>query len=265
MILHLTIRNDKSYNISSKGGITMEEMLRHPSLDQPGHHRRWEEKGRDPYDGLRPWSAITHGLGAVLAVVGGISLLVRAYGWGLDEKTTLSFVIYALSMVSLYTASCLYHCVNTTVKGRLALRKLDHISIYLLIAGTYTPVCLVPLRNQGAWGWGLLLAVWTLALVGTVLTFFWVNAPRCVTSGIYLFMGWVAVGALGPLNRAMGAAGMTWLMTGAALYTLGGILYAAKWPGRNNPRFGCHEIFHVFILFGSVAHYIMIYSVFTRL
>lgn len=243
----------------------MEKAMKYGGSGLSRSHPRHEEKGRNPYDGLRPWSAITHGVGAGLGLVGTAFLLARGYGWGLDNGTMLSFVIYGLSMIWLYTASCLYHCVNTTAKGRLALRKMDHISIYLLIAGTYTPVCLIPLRDAGAWGWGLLVAIWTLAVAGTVMTLFWVNAPRWVTSGVYLFMGWVAVVALGPLGHAMGASGMTWLMAGAAFYTVGGILYAAKWPGRDNPKFGCHEIFHVFILLGSIAHFIMIYSVFTRL
>lgn len=243
----------------------MDEIRQNPHKTRAMLHARFEEKGRDPYDGLRPWSAITHGVGAGLAVIGTLFLLIRAYGWGLGHRQILGFVVYGLTMIGLYTASCLYHCVNTTVKGRLALRKVDHISIYFLIAGTYTPICLIPLWNVGAWGRGLLLAVWLLALVGTVMTLFWVNAPRCFTSGVYIFMGWLAVVALVPLEKAMGSVGMGWLLGGGVLYTVGGVLYAAKWPGRNKPKFGCHEIFHVFILLGSIAHFVLIYSVLTRL
>ena len=226
---------------------------------------RPEEKGRDPYDGLRPWSAITHGLGAVLAVAGAALLLVRAALLRLSPWHIVAFAIYGASMVCLYTASTLYHCLNTPVKGRLALRKLDHASIYLLIAGSYTPLCLGPLRTAGGWGWALFGVIWGLALAGTAMTLCWVNAPRWVTSTVYIAMGWVALVAMAPLSRALGASGLTWLLVGGILYTIGGVLYALKWPGRDNPRFGCHEIFHVFILLGSIAHFVMFYTVFTNL
>lgn len=222
--------------------------------------RRHEEKGRDPYDGLRPWSAITHGIGAALAVAGTALLSVRAALRQLGPWAS-AFSIYGASMILLYTASTLYHCLNTSVRGRLALRKWDHCSIYLLIAGTYTPLCLMPLRTVGAWGWTLFGVIWGLALSGIVMTMFWVNSPRWVTSGVYLFMGWLAVIALYPLWTVLGGAGLFWLLLGGVLYTVGGVLYAVKWPGRNNPRFGCHEIFHVFILLGSIAHFMLMYHV----
>ena len=164
-------------------------------------------------------------------------------------------------MILLYTASTLYHCLKTPVRGRLALRKWDHCSIYFLIAGTYTPLCLLPLRSAGAWGWALFGVIWFLAVAGIVMTLFWVNSPRWVTSGVYLFMGWLAVIALYPLWQVLGGVGLFWLLFGGVLYTIGGVLYAVKWPGRNNPRFGCHEIFHVFILLGSIAHFMLMYRV----
>ena len=222
--------------------------------------RRHEEKGRDPYDGLRPWSAVTHGVGAALAVAGTVLLSVRSALRGLGPWAS-AFSIYGASMILLYTASTLYHCLNTPVRGRLALRKWDHCSIYLLIAGTYTPLCLMPLRTVGAWGWTLFGVIWALAIAGIVMTMFWVNSPRWVTSGVYLFMGWLAVIALYPLWTALGGKGLFWLLLGGVLYTVGGVLYALKWPGRDNPRFGCHEIFHVFIVLGSAAHFMLMYHV----
>jgi len=169
------------------------------------------------------------------------------------------FLIYGLSMTGLYTASTLYHCVNTSVAGRIALRKYDHCSIYLLIAGSYTPLCLTVLRDSG--GVPLLAAVWTMGVLGVALTLVKLSIPRWLTSVIYLFMGWLAIFAIVPIYRALPAAGFGWLLAGGLLYTVGGVLYAAKWPGRNNPRFGCHEIFHVFILLGSIAHFVMMYRV----
>ena len=131
----------------------MEQALyRDPFDNIPRRKARPVEKGRDPYDGLRPWSAVTHGAGAALGVLATVALAVGAARLG-DVWKIVSFAIYGLSMVGLYTASTLYHCVNTTVKGRVALRKADHTSIYFLIAGSYTPVCLIALR--GAWGWSL--------------------------------------------------------------------------------------------------------------
>lgn len=223
--------------------------------------KRPEEKGRDPYDGLRPWSAITHGVGAALAVLGTVLLLVRAIALGANPWHLVSFGVYGASMIGLYTASTLYHCLNTSVRGRIALRKYDHTSIYFLIAGTYTPICLVGLRTVGAWGWTLFGIIWALALGGLALTMVWINSPRWMTSGIYLFMGWIALVALYPLYLSVGWKGLFWLLAGGILYSVGGVMYALKWPGRNNPRFGCHEIFHVFIVLGSVCHFLLMYRV----
>ena len=128
-----------------------------------------------------------------------------------------------------------------------------------MIAGTYTPICLTALR--GPWGYTLLAIIWALAIAGLFMSLFWINCPRTLTSTIYIAMGWLAVIAIYPLWQAVGLAGLFWLLLGGILYTVGGVLYALKWPGRNNPRFGCHEIFHVFILLGSVAHFFMIYRV----
>ena len=213
---------------------------------------------RDPYDGLRPWSAITHGVGAVLAALGTAVLLVRSALLGKWLLFGL-FAVYGLSMICLYTASTLYHCLNLSIPGRLALRKYDHCSIYLLIAGSYTPLCFTVLRQSG--GVPLGIAVWTLAAAGMVLTVARLAIPRWLTSAIYLFMGWLAIFAIVPIYRALPAAGFFWLLAGGLLYTAGGVLYAVKWPGRNNPRFGCHEIFHLFILLGSIAHFILMEQV----
>lgn len=173
----------------------------------------------------------------------------------------ISFSIYGLTMTGLYTASTLYHSLNTSVGGRVALRKYDHASIYALIAGSYTPICLIPLRTYGAWGWTLIALIWTLAAAGIILAVVWISAPRWLTAGLYLAMGWIALFAVYPLLQVLPRAGFLWLLAGGILYTVGGVLYAVKWPGRNNPRFGCHEIFHVFILLGSVCHFFLMYQI----
>lgn len=218
------------------------------------HHARHPREVRDPYDGLRPWSAITHGIGAVLAVIGTVAMVLHWHGSPLGF---LPFAVYGLSMFCLYLASTLYHCLRTGVTGRLALRKFDHGSIYLLIAGSYTPVCLTAMKDSG--GPQMLVLVWIIAAAGIALTVCSLNIPRWLTSAIYLMMGWMAVFMVKPIVKNLTTECLVLLVAGGLLYTAGGILYAVKWPGRNNPRFGCHEIFHVFILLGSVTHFFLMY------
>ncbi|MCI8537301.1 MAG: hemolysin III family protein [Oscillospiraceae bacterium] len=228
------------------------------STQRKPRHKLKGEQGRDPYDGLRPWSAVTHGVGILLAVVGTFFLMLRSV-YLASTWHAAAYFVYGATMFALYTASTLYHCLNVSVKGRMLLRKLDHTSIYLLIAGTYTPICLTALR--GPWGWSLFGVIWGLAAAGIVLAFAWIMAPRWLTAGIYLFMGWLALAAIYPLTQVLTPAGMFWLVLGGVLYTIGGVLYGLKWPGRDNPRFGCHEIFHVFILLGSIAHYVLMFQI----
>lgn len=237
-----------------KGVISVSALSYHlPTVLRSSGRRR---EVRDPYDGLRPWSAITHGVGVVLAVAGTTILFCLCLQRG-TLPAFLPFAVYGASMICLYLASTLYHCVNTSVSGRLALRKYDHCSIYLLIAGSYTPICPVALRHSG--GPLLLGLVWACAAAGIALTICHLAIPRWLTSGIYLFMGWLCIFAVVPIFRTLSAADFAWLLAGGLLYTVGGILYAIKWPGRNNPKFGCHEIFHVFILLGTVCQYFVIY------
>lgn len=232
---------------------------------QPKAKKKQSEKQRNPYDGLRPWSAITHGIGALLAVAGLISLWIRAQALGHPPLHTAALLIYGFSMVTLYTASTLYHSLNTSVKGRVALKKFDHCCIYFLIAGSYTPICMIALTNGTSIGYILCAIIWGLGLGGTAMTLLWISAPRWVTSGVYLFMGWVAIWVLRPLAQVLPTGGMALLVGGGILYSIGGILYAVKWPGRNRPHFGCHEIFHVFIVLGSAAHFILIYDIIAQL
>ena len=210
---------------------------------------------RTPYDALRPWSAITHGVGALSALAGAALLLLRAR----SALALVGFGVYGLSMILLYTASTLYHCLPTAPAGRTLLRKLDHCSICLLIAGSYTPICLITLGS--CCGPVLLGGVWLFALLGILLSVLWIGAPRWLSAAVYLCMGWLALFAIVPLARLLSPAGLFWLLLGGVMYSAGGILYAVKWPGRDNPRFGCHEIFHVFILLGSLFQYFTVYGI----
>ena len=220
---------------------------------------KYSEAGRNPYDGLRTWSALTHGVGILLAILALVLLLQVTVDHGAVTVTAVS--VYAVSMLSLYTASTVYHSLRTGVRGRLFLRKLDHLMIYFLIAGTYTPICLIPLGGTRS-GRIMLTVIWTMALLGSAFTLFWIKMPRALTAAIYLIMGWTAIFAIYPLYRIMSPLCFAMLLSGGMLYSVGGILYALKWPGRNNRYFGCHEIFHVFIVLGSICHFIMIYRLF---
>ena len=211
------------------------------------------EHVRDPYDGLRFWSAWTHGMGAVLSAAGGAALLVFAILNGITAQSVVALSVYIASMILLYLASCLYHCINTSVSGRILLRKLDHAMIYVLIAGTYTPICLSVLG--GPLGWGLFGVIWGLAVLGVIVTLFWLNAPRKLTTMFYVGMGWIAVLAMEPLVMTLRPAALAWMLAGGAAYTVGGAMYALKWPLKHGAVFGCHEIFHVFVLIGSACFY----------
>lgn len=217
------------------------------------------EQGRNPYDGLRFYSALTHGVGIGFALFALAALLHLTIKMGASSVTVTSVSIYAVSMLCLYTASTVYHSLYTDVQGRLLLRKLDHVMIYFLIAGTYTPICTISLGGMIS-GRVLLTVIWAMALLGAAFTLFWINMPRLLTSAIYLVMGWTAIFALSPLHRVMCTECFVLLLAGGLLYSIGGILYALKWPGRNNKYFGCHEIFHVFIVLGSICHFMMIYQ-----
>ena len=218
---------------------------------------KYSEAGRNPYDGLRPMSALTHGIGIIFALLALGVLLHMTANMGTVTITAVS--VYAVSMLCLYTASTVYHSLNTGVQGRLFLRKLDHVMIYFLIAGTYTPVCLISLEGTLS-GRVMLIVIWTMALLGSAFTLFWIKMPRALTSLIYLVMGWTAIFAIYPLHAVMTSLCFGMLLAGGILYSIGGVLYALKWPGRNNRYFGCHEIFHVFIVLGSICHFIMIYQ-----
>ena len=227
----------------------------------PGRvHKHRITQVRDPYDALRFWSAFTHGLGALLSVLSGAALIVLAVCRGAGALDVVSLSVYTASMTALYLASCLYHCVNTSVRGRLFLRKLDHSMIYVLIAGTYTPVCLSALG--GALGWSLFGVIWGLAVVGVIVTLCWLNAPRILTTMFYVGMGWMAVLALQPLTAALSASAFFWMMAGGVAYTVGGVMYALKWPLKDHARFGCHEVFHLFVLLGSACFVLMMGAVY---
>lgn len=205
-----------------------------------------------------PVSGFTHLIGAALSIAGLVFLIINVASHS-NEKAwdIVSFTIFGTGLILLYTFSSLYHLLNVGEKATKILRKFDHIMIYILIAATYTPICLGPLR--GPWGWSVFGIVWGIAIVGTVLTSVWLAAPRWLTTCLYLAMGWTVIVAIYPMITIFNDLNMLhslwWLLAGGILYTIGAIVYALKWPPFKNKYFGFHEIFHIFVMLGSLCHY----------
>jgi len=194
------------------------------------------------------FNSISHLVGAVLALIGAIALIVLASLGGDPWKIT-SVSIYGVTLVLLYLSSTLYHSLQGRAKD--IMRELDHHSIYLLIAGTYTPFCLVTLR--GIWGWSLLGVVWALAVLGSLQEMRHNKGSRILSVVIYLVMGWTTMVALYPLLQALGSAGFIWLAAGGLLYTIGIIFYAL-----DSYLVHAHGVWHLFVIAGSTAHFITI-------
>ncbi|MFW2372601.1 MAG: PAQR family membrane homeostasis protein TrhA [Gammaproteobacteria bacterium] len=195
-------------------------------------------------------NSLSHLIGAVAALAGMVVLVVYASIQG-DVWKIVSFSIYGVSLFLLYIFSTLYHGLHGRAKE--IFHKLDHIAIYLLIAGTYTPFTLVSIRGEGAWGWSIFGVVWGLAIVGILVDSFAVKGRRILPIIIYVCMGWISLIAIKPLLDALSFAGFMWLLTGGLFYTLGIIFYALD---HRNHYF--HAIWHVFVLAGSISHYVAI-------
>ena len=200
-----------------------------------------------------PFSGVSHLVGAGLSVAALVALLVMARGrpWHM-----VSFALYGASLVCLYLASGVYHSVCASPKWIDRLKRVDHMAIYVLIAGSYVPLCLLSI--PGGWGWSLLGVVYGMAVLGILSSAFWRRAPDWVRVVLYLLMGWLAVIAIMPLYRALPSAAFTWLEVGGVIYTLGAVVYATDkphlWPG----KFSAHDLWHLFVLGGSLCHFLMV-------
>jgi hemolysin III len=205
-----------------------------------------------------PGSAITHFIGMLMAVFAAIPLLIRA-GREPQPVYLISLGIFAASMILLYAASTFYHAVDFSPKVNTVLKKLDHMMIFVLIAGSYTPICLLVLERSI--GLKLLVIVWGIAAIGILIKAFWVFCPKWVSSVLYIGMGWTCVLAFGPIVGGMTNTEFGWLLAGGIIYTVGGIIYALKLPVFNSKHknFGSHEIFHLFVMGGSVCHFIVMF------
>ena len=205
-----------------------------------------------------PGSAITHFIGMMLAVFASTPLLIKA---AVSDGLTafVAMTVFMLSMIALYGASALYHSVMVKDRILRVFRKIDHMMIFVLIAGSYTPVCLIVLG--GSLGYTLLTVVWTIAIIGMLIKALWITCPKWFSSIIYIAMGWVCLGVFGQLWSTLPHSAFLCLLAGGLLFMIGGVIYALKLPIFNNRHryFGSHEIFHLFVMGGSICHFIFMY------
>lgn len=206
---------------------------------------------REPINGL------THLAAAICSFVALIAMIIKASLTSGSALTITAVIIFGLSMILLYSASATYHLVIAKDHVIAFLRKLDHSMIFLLIAGTYTPFCLISLN--GATGWVLFSVVVFFSLCGIIFKMVWFNCPRWLSTSIYIALGWMAIFVVSPLAEVLSSKGTFLLITGGILYTIGGIIYGTKPSIFKSKHMGFHEIFHIFIMLGSSAHFLCVF------
>jgi hemolysin III len=204
---------------------------------------------REPFNGL------TH-LGGGLAAFFGLIALILVGGHGLTKS--ISVIVYGLSLIAMFSTSAIYHLARGKSISIQMLRKLDHSAIFLLIAGTYTPFCLIAFT--GFWHWGLLTIIWGIAVIGIIVKVFYIKAPRWVNVVIYIIMGWLCILAAPEMALVLPVNSMVWLVTGGIIYTLGAIVYATKAFDFMPGRIGFHGVWHIFVLLGALSHFISVMS-----
>ncbi|QED50127.1 PAQR family membrane homeostasis protein TrhA [Cytobacillus dafuensis] len=206
---------------------------------------------REPINGL------THLAGAILSFVGLLSMVIKAASTTTSALVITSVAIFGISMILLYSASATYHMVIAKDKVIAFLRRLDHSMIFVLIAGSYAPFCLISLH--GVTGWVIFSIVTIVAVVGVFFKMIWFNCPRWLSTALYVALGWVIIFAFSPLSKTLSSEGLLLLLLGGILYTIGGVIYAVKPKFLEFKYFGFHEIFHIFIMMGSMAHFLCVF------
>lgn len=208
-----------------------------------------------------PISAISHFIGFILAIIATPILLIKAAYNNSNLISLISLSIYMLTMIILYGASSSYHSFNISKTFNRILKKIDHISVFLLIAGTYTPICLILLKDKI--GMRLLIAIWSIAILGIIFKLFFVYCPKYISSIIYLMMGWLCIFVFPELFKLLPLKAFLLLLIGGLFYSIGAIIYALKPKILNNEYFTNHELFHIFVLLGSIMHYLFIFCYLT--
>jgi hemolysin III len=206
---------------------------------------------REPINGL------THLAGAILSFAGLLAMVIKASVATPSTLALTAVIIFGVSMILLYSASATYHMVIARDKVIAFLRRLDHSMIFVLIAGTYTPFCFISLNGQT--GWILFSIIGGVAICGVVFKMVWFTCPRWISTALYLAMGWMMVFVFSPLASSLNPFGLILLIIGGVFYTIGGVIYGAKPKFLELKYMGFHEIFHIFILLGSLAHFLCVY------
>lgn len=206
--------------------------------------------------GMRePLSGLSHFVGFILALFG-LAWLIHNDWNGNNTTRLVADVIFGISLVALYLSSTLYHALPVGPVGIIRLKRLDHMMIFVLIAGTYTPICLVAIG--GTLGWASVIGIWSLAALGIACKIFWLGMPRWGYVAIYLIMGWLGVFLMPTLARSEQHTMLFWLAVGGACYSIGAVIYALKWPNFFRGVWEFHETWHLFVLGGSICHFLAV-------
>jgi len=203
----------------------------------------------------QPVSGLTHLAGAVSAVIGQVVLLTQS-GNQIFER--MSLLVYTASLFLMFMSSSIYHLVYSSPKVTGVLRQLDHAAIYLLIAGTYTPFCIIAF--DGFWRWGMLTIIWSLAFIGIFVKIWMIQAPRWITAGVYVIMGWLCLFAIREMLLNLSPQTIGWLLAGGIIYTIGAVVYITRRMDFIPNEFGFHEVWHIFVMLGAAAHFVAVYS-----
>ena len=204
-----------------------------------------------------PMSGLTHSIGAILSIIALVLLILKAVN-PVDPWKIVSFSIFGTGHFLLYTASTLYHWIPVSDRAESILKRFDHIMIYVLIASTYTPICLIPLR--GPWGWSLFGVVWGLAVFGIFWKLFQFKFSNWFSTVYYVFMGWLCIIAIWPLFTHLQMGALIWLFIGGIFYSVGVVFYALDRRKSPLKGFGFHEIWHILVMAGSFSHFWVMYK-----
>ena len=203
-----------------------------------------------------PFNAYTHLFGAIVALAGTVLLILDSTIDPVSYK--LSFIVYGITVFLMFASSALYHTVRVSERTEEIFRMIDHIMIYLVIAGSYTPICAIAL--DGEWRLGMLIGIWIFAVAGVLKKIFWLNAPRWFSTGLYLLMGWIAIIIFPQIWDVVPKGFSFWIIIGGLFYTIGAIIYGLKKPDPAPSWFGHHGIWHLFVIGGAFSHFWAIYN-----